>query len=122
MDWAFCGLGGVVSMEGEAEKSCSPQRARRKKGRLTGEVGEFGFFGDGGGAFEVEVVAVGVGEFGVPHGVAYERFVGFDAAGFEFVVEGDGIFALEPDGAAHAAFVCGDAAGIVFLEHQGRAA
>lgn len=34
------------------------------------QVGEFGFFGDCGGGFEVEVVAVGVDDQGIPHVVA----------------------------------------------------
>ena len=46
-----------------------------------GEVGEFGFFGDVGGAFEVEVVAVGVEDVGVPEAVADERFLRIEAAG-----------------------------------------
>ena len=84
--------------------------------------GEFGFFGDIRGGFEVEAVAVGVGEGDVPHVVADEGFAGFDAAGFEFVVESERVLALEPDGGAFAEFFGGDAAGIVLLKHDGSAA
>ena len=70
----------------------------------------------------MEGVAIGVGDGGVPHVVADEGFSGLEAAGTKFVVEGDGIPALEPDGGSDAAFFRGDAAGIVFLKHDGRAA
>jgi len=70
----------------------------------------------------MEGVTVGIGDGGVPHVVADEGFSGLEAAGTEFVVEGDGIPALEPDGGTYAAFFGGDAAGIVFLKHDGRAA
>ena len=67
----------------------------------------------------MEMVAVGVGEGYVPHVVANEGFFGVEAAGFEFMVEGEGVVALEPDGGSGAEFFRGDAAGIVFLEHEG---
>lgn len=64
------------------------------------------------------MVAVGVGEGYVPHVVADERLAGFDAARFEFVVEGEGVVTLEPNGGAFAELFGRDAAGIVFLEHE----
>jgi hypothetical protein len=85
-------------------------------------VGEFGFFGDVGGGFEVEMVAVGVDKGHVPHGVADEGFAGLDTAGFEFVVEGDGVFAHEPEGDTFTEFFFWDAALEIFLKHQGGAA
>jgi hypothetical protein len=48
------------------------------------EFGVEGFFGDVGGAFEVELVAVGVGDDGGPHGIADEGFARFEAPGRVF--------------------------------------
>jgi hypothetical protein len=70
----------------------------------------------------VEVVAVGVDDQAIPHRIADERFLRSQAAGLEFVVEGEGIFALEAEGGTNAAFLLGSAMGIVFLEHESRAA
>jgi len=86
------------------------------------QVGKFGLFADGGGAFKVKAVAVGVGERGVPHGVADEGFGDCDAAGFEFVIEGDGIFALETERNPLADSSFGDAGFQIFLKHKGGAA
>ena len=70
--------------------SCRADEERKQILCSTGlYFGEFGFFGDIRGGFEVEAVAVGVGEGDVPHVVADEGFAGFDAAGFEFVVESE---------------------------------
>jgi len=70
----------------------------------------------------VEKVTVGVGDGGVPEVIADERLFGVEAAGFELVVQRDGIVTLKPDGAAKSAFFGGDAMGIVFLEHESGAA
>jgi len=75
---------------------------RRELFVFSGEVGEFGFFGDVGGAFEVEMVAVGVEDVGVPEAVADEGFLRIEAAGLEFTIKRDGVVALEPDGRAEA--------------------
>jgi len=98
------------------------EKAETKATLLGGQFGEPGFFGDVGGRFEMEGVAIGVGDGGVPHVVADEGFSRLEAAGTEFVVEGDRVAALEPDGGSCAAFFGGDAAGIVFLRHDGRSA
>jgi len=44
------------------------------------DLGELCFLGDVGGAFEMEAVAVGVGEHGIPEAIADLRFRCFDAA------------------------------------------
>lgn len=76
-------------------------RANNKNGNANGlllrKLREFGVFGNVGGTPEVEMVAVGVGESGVPHGVADEGFGGFEAPRFEFMVKRNGIFALKPE-------------------------
>src|ERR1700733_5758511 len=61
-----------------------------------------GFFWDVCGAFEVEFVAVGVGEDRDPHVVADEGALGLETMGDCIVVDGEGVFALEADGDAFA--------------------
>ena len=63
-------------------------------------VGVDCFFRSVGGAFEVEFVAVGIGEDGDPHIVADEGRARGEAAGAGFVEDGEGVFALEADGDA----------------------
>ncbi len=109
---------GVLPTPRGRRKTCLRQADLRYKW-LGLEVGEFGFFGDIGEGFEVEMVAVGVGEGYVPHVVANEGFFGVEVARTKLVVEGEGVVALEPDGDASAEFFRGNAAWIVFLEHEG---
>jgi hypothetical protein len=85
--------------------------------RRMSQIGEFGFFGDCGGGFEVEVVAVGVDDQGIPHVVAYEGFSGTEIAGAKFVVDRDSVVALEAKGDAFAALIFGEVGGGIFLEH-----
>ena len=85
-------------------------------------LGVDGLFGDVGWAFEFDLVAVGIGERGDPKGVADERAAGCEVVCDGFVVDGDGVFALEADRHAFASLACGDFAGTVLLEHEGRSA
>jgi hypothetical protein len=71
------------------------------------------FFGDLGGTFEVEFVAVGIGERGDPEGITDEGFAESEVVDEGVVV--DGVLALEADGQAFAAIACGDFAGTVLL-------
>ena len=68
------------------------------------------------------MVAVGVGNGGIPHVIADEGFLGSEAAGLEFVIKDNRILACEPQGNAFAALFFRDTIGIVFLEHQSGAA
>jgi len=70
----------------------------------------------------VEMVAVGVDEFGVPEAVADEGFLRFQATGLKFAIEGDGIFALEAKRGADAQLFLGDAILTIVLKHERRAA
>lgn len=96
----------VVELEGQ------PEGRRRML-----QVGEFGFFRDCGGGLEVEAVAVGVDDQGIPHVVAYEGFLGIEVTGAKFVVERDGVLALEAKGDSLAALIFGEVGVEIFLKH-----
>src|ERR1700728_544333 len=56
--------------------------------------------GNIGGAFEVEFVAIRIGEDGDPHVVADEGAARLEIAGESIAIDGESVFALEADGDA----------------------
>jgi hypothetical protein len=86
-----------------------------------------GFFRGVGQAFKIELVTVRIDHRGYPHGVADERTPGFDAAGGDFMIDSEGVTALETDGytapffIGRWSFVTGTRRAVL-LKHEGRVA